>query len=239
MHRILIIEDDFSLNNTLAYNLRTAGYTVDSAYNAKEAFEYLKQYHYILLILDINLPDGNGFELYSELKEKSTASIIFLTANDLENDIVKGFDLGADDYVLKPFEMAELEARVRAVLRRADNAAAPVLRCGTLCFDTRSRHAAAGERPIQLSRREGMLLEELLRSSPRVVIKDVLEERLYSFEEEVTPNALEAVASRLRRKLRESGADCRMETVRGLGYRMSPASSEERAGRGRTGGRRI
>lgn len=77
MHRILIIEDDFSLNNTLAYNLRTAGYTVDSAYNAKEAFEYLKQYHYILLILDINLPDGNGFELYSELKEKSTASIIF------------------------------------------------------------------------------------------------------------------------------------------------------------------
>ncbi len=135
--------------------------------------------------------------------------------------------------------MAELEARVRAVLRRADNAAAPVLRCGTLCFDTRSRHAAAGERPIQLSRREGMLLEELLRSSPRVVIKDVLEERLYSFEEEVTPNALEAVASRLRRKLRESGADCRMETVRGLGYRMSPASSEERAGRGRTGGRRI
>ena len=84
MHRILIIEDDFSLNNTLAYNLRTAGYTVDSAYNAKEAFKYLKQYHYILLILDINLPDGNGFELYSELKEKSNASIIFLTANDLE-----------------------------------------------------------------------------------------------------------------------------------------------------------
>ena len=112
MHRILIIEDDFSLNNTLAYNLRTAGYTVDSAYNAKEDFEYLKQYHYILLILDINLPDGNGFELYSELKEKSNASIIFLTANDLENDIVKGFDLGADDYISKPFSPVVLQKKI-------------------------------------------------------------------------------------------------------------------------------
>lgn len=111
MHRILIIEDDFSLNNTLAYNLRTAGYTVDSAYNAKEAFKYLKQYHYILLILDINLPDGNGFELYSELKEKSNASIIFLTANDLENDIVKGFDLGADDYITKPFHLSSYKRK--------------------------------------------------------------------------------------------------------------------------------
>ena len=117
MHRILIIEDDFSLNNTLAYNLRTAGYTVDSAYNAKEAFKYLKQYHYILLILDINLPDGNGFELYSELKEKSNASIIFLTANDLENDIVKGFDLGADDYITKPFSPVVLQKKI-AVLTK-------------------------------------------------------------------------------------------------------------------------
>ena len=188
------------------------------------------------MVLDLGLPDMDGMEL---LARRGGARCLILTARDALEDRLKGLDLGADDYVLKPFEMAELEARVRAVLRRADNAAAPVLRCGTLCFDTRSRHAAAGERPIQLSRREGMLLEELLRSSPRVVIKDVLEERLYSFEEEVTPNALEAVVSRLRRKLRESGADCRMETVRGLGYRMSPASSEERAGRGRTGGRRI
>lgn len=103
MHRILLIEDDFSLNNALAYNLRSADYTVDCSYNSKEAFEFLKLYHYILLILDINLPDGNGFELYSQLKEKSGASIIFLTANDLESDIIKGFNLGADDYITKPF----------------------------------------------------------------------------------------------------------------------------------------
>ena len=233
---ILIVEDHPVLRAKLAGHFSRAGFAADAVGGGADALAYLDRRNYDIMVLDLGLPDMDGMEL---LARRGGARCLILTARDALEDRLKGLDLGADDYVLKPFEMAELEARVRAVLRRADNAAAPVLRCGTLCFDTRSRHAAAGERPIQLSRREGMLLEELLRSSPRVVIKDVLEERLYSFEEEVTPNALEAVASRLRRKLRESGADCRMETVRGLGYRMSPASSEERAGRGRTGGRRI
>ena len=233
---ILIVEDHPVLRDKLAGHFSRAGFTADAVGGGADALAYLDRRNYDIMVLDLGLPDMDGMEL---LARRGGARCLILTARDALEDRLKGLDLGADDYVLNPFEMAELEARVRAVLRRADNAAAPVLRCGTLCFDTRSRHAAAGERPIQLSRREGMLLEELLRSSPRVVIKDVLEERLYSFEEEVTPNALEAVASRLRRKLRESGADCRMETVRGLGYRMSPASSEERAGRGRTGGRRI
>ena len=233
---ILIVEDHPVLRDKLAGHFSRAGFAADAVGGGADALAYLDRRNYDIMVLDLGLPGMDGMEL---LARRGGARCLILTARDALEDRLKGLDLGADDYVLKPFEMAELEARVRAVLRRADNAAAPVLRCGTLCFDTRSRHAAAGERPIQLSRREGMLLEELLRSSPRVVIKDVLEERLYSFEEEVTPNALEAVASRLRRKLRESGADCRMETVRGLGYRMSPASSEERAGRGRTGGRRI
>ena len=236
-YKILIVEDEANIRSFIKANLETSDYQVLCAETCALGMMMYASHHPDLIVLDLGLPDMDGMEL---LARRGGARCLILTARDALEDRLKGLNLGADDYVLKPFEMAELEARVRAVLRRADNAAAPVLRCGTLCFDTRSRHAAAGERPIQLSRREGMLLEELLRSSPRVVIKDVLEERLYSFEEEVTPNALEAVVSRLRRKLRESGADCRMETVRGLGYRMSPASSGgERAGRGRSGGRRI
>lgn len=155
---------------------------------------------------------------------------VILTARDALEDRVRGLDLGADDYVLKPFAMAELDARVRAVLRRPGSISSGILSCGRLHFDARARHASVEGRALPLSRREGMLLEELLRQSSRVVIKELLEERLYNYEEDVTPNAVEAVASRLRRKLLSAGADCRMETARGLGYRIVPSeSSGERA----------
>ena len=169
---ILIVEDHPVLRDKLAGHFSRAGFAADAVGGGADALAYLDRRNYDIMVLDLGLPDMDGMEL---LARRGGARCLILTARDALEDRLKGLDLGADDYVLKPFEMAELEARVRAVLRRADNAAAPVLRCGTLCFDTRSRHAAAGERPIQLSRREGMLLEELLRSSPRVVIKDVLE----------------------------------------------------------------
>ena len=162
MHRILLIEDDFSLNNALAYNLRSADYTVDCSYNSKEAFEFLKLYHYILLILDINLPDGNGFELYSQLKEKSGASIIFLTANDLESDIIKGFNLGADDYITKPFSPIILLKKIEVLTRYiVDKQQESIYEDGFLLINFSQMTALINEDVLDLSPLEYRILQYL------------------------------------------------------------------------------
>ena len=133
---------------------------------------------------------------------------------------MRGLNGGADDYLVKPFALVELEARLRAVLRRPGQRTEVVYTCGSLIFDAASRVAAVSDTVLDLSRRELALLEELLRARGRVVIKDVLEERLYGFDEAVTHNALEATVSRLRRSLGECGAGVRIETKRGIGYRL-------------------
>ncbi len=143
-----------------------------------------------------------------------------MTARDALEDRVRGLDAGADDYIVKPFALAELEARLRAVLRRPGGRDGPVRACGRLLFDVTARAASVDGVPLDLTRREAALLEELLRVGGRVVVKDTLEERLYGFDEPVTPNALEAAVSRLRRRLGEAGAGVRIETKRGIGYRL-------------------
>ena len=218
MHRILIIEDDFSLNNTLAYNLRTAGYTVDSAYNAKEAFEYLKQYHYILLILDINLPDGNGFELYSELKEKSNASIIFLTANDLENDIVKGFDLGADDYITKPFSVLELISRVRAILRRCSvDDRQDVIKLGQIVFDDSKHIVTSCGEECNLTFKEYELLKYLLKNKGMALTRENIILNVWGYDFEGESRTVDMHITTLRQKLGSCGN--LIKTVRNVGYK--------------------
>ena len=143
-----------------------------------------------------------------------------MTARDAVDDRVRGLNGGADDYLVKPFALVELEARLRAVLRRPGPRTEAVYTCGSLTFDATSRLAAVSGTVLDLPRRESALLEELLRARGRVVIKDVLEERLYGFDQAVTRNAIEATASRLRRSLAEAGADVRIETKRGIGYRL-------------------
>ena len=225
MHRILIIEDDFSLNNTLAYNLRTAGYTVDSAYNAKEAFKYLKQYHYILLILDINLPDGNGFELYSELKEKSNASIIFLTANDLENDIVKGFDLGADDYITKPFNILELKARIKAILRRSvrvvthEESKSNIIKSRDLEIDLESRRCFIKGKEKNLTAKEFDLLELFMKNPGKVYSRDNLLTTIWGAGYPGDVRAVDVHVRRLREKIEAVPSEPEyIHTKWGVGY---------------------
>lgn len=226
---LLVIEDHPVLRSRLMEHFTRAGFAVDAAPDGASARDYLDNRMYDVVILDLGLPDMDGIDLLAR-RDGGMQRCVILTARDALEDRVRGLDLGADDYVLKPFAMAELDARVRAVLRRPGSISSGILSCGRLHFDARARHASVEGRALPLSRREGMLLEELLRQSPRVVIKELLEERLYNYEEEVTPNAVEAVASRLRRKLLSAGADCHMETARGLGYRIVPSeSSGERA----------
>ena len=221
---LLVIEDHPVLRSRLMEHFTRAGFAADAAPDGASARDYLDNRMYDVVILDLGLPDMDGIDLLAR-RNGGMQRCVILTARDALEDRVRGLDLGADDYVLKPFAMAELDARVRAVLRRPGSISSGILSCGRLHFDARARHASVEGRALPLSRREGMLLEELLRQSPRVVIKELLEERLYNYEEEVTPNAVEAVASRLRRKLLSAGADCRMETARGLGYRIVASES--------------
>lgn len=182
---------------------------------------------YDAMILDLGLPDMDGLSLLAARAATLNGDLpcIILTACDALESRVAGLDAGADDYLLKPFEMAELEARLRAVLRRPGTRSARSLQLGNLSLCLDSRCVQVAQCPLILSKREMALLGELLRSAPRVVIKDHLEERLYSLDAAVTPNAIEALVSRLRRKLMTAGADSSIETLRGLGYRLTPNAS--------------
>ncbi len=224
--KLLVVEDHSVLRGLLVKHLERAGCVVDAAEHGREAQAMLGLSRYDAMILDLGLPDMDGLSLLAARASTLNSDLpcIILTACDALESRVAGLDAGADDYLLKPFEMAELEARLRAVLRRPGTRSARNLQLGnlSLCLDTRCVQVA--QHPLILSKREVALLGELLRNAPRVVIKDHLEERLYSLDTAVTPNAIEALISRLRRKLMSAGADSSIETLRGLGYRLIPSA---------------
>jgi two-component system, OmpR family, response regulator QseB len=181
------------------------------------------------LILDLGLPDADGMTVLSEARARTAGilPVLLVTARDALEDRVRGLNAGADDYIVKPFELLELEARLRAVLRRPGTRDELALCCGRLAFDPASRQATVGGVVLDLTRRETDLLEELLRAAERVVVKDVLEDRMYSFGEPVTANALEAAVSRLRKRLASTEAGVRVETKRGIGYRLVVGEARE------------
>ena len=187
--------------------------------------EYLKQYHYILLILDINLPDGNGFELYSELKEKSNASIIFLTANDLENDIVKGFDLGADDYITKPFRPLVLGAKVKALIRRTKNMGnhSDTIQCGPFTYESSTMRFYKDGEELILSSKESALLLLFIKHPGQVYTKDMIYEQVWGTTIAIDDNAIMVYINRLRSKIeKDRQKPEHIITVRGMGYRFLP-----------------
>ena len=219
--KLLVVEDHQDLRALLQVHLERMGFAVDTASTGKDALDAIAVHDFDALILDLGLPDIDGMQVLAACaKRRQRIPCIILTARDALDSRVAGLNRGADDYVLKPFEVSELEARVRAVLRRAQGLARPRLGLGNLAFETESRHATVNGRAIDLLRREAMLLEEMLRVWPRIVVKERMEEHLYASRESVTLNAVEALISRLRRKLRDGGANVQIDTVRGVGYRM-------------------
>lgn len=217
--RVLIIEDTRRLAALIAEGLRRRGFTCDSAHDLAEADEALRSAAYDALILDLGLPDGDGITwLRGRRAAAAAVPALILTARGALEDRVTGLDAGADDYMVKPFEMDELAARIRALLRRPGPRAETTLSSGPLHFDTAARIAQAGGRILDLSRREADLLELLLRRTGQVVRRQAIEDALYGFDDAVTPNAVEAIVSRLRRKLDEAGAPGMLHTVRGVGY---------------------
>jgi len=216
--RILIAEDDTTLADGLIHSLRNTGYSVDHVTTGVEADAALATGEFDLLILDLGLPRMSGLEVLKRLRQRGAAvPVLILTAADGVADRVRGLDMGADDYLAKPFALAELAARVRALARRGHSAGAgPTLKHGDLSYDQVGKTAALRGEMLDLSARELALLEIFLQRPGRMVSKDRIVDLLCQWGDELSANAVEVYIHRLRRKL-ESG-DVKITTVRGLGY---------------------
>ena len=223
--RILIAEDDQVLADGLLRSLRNSGAVVDHVISGAEAdTALLMNNHFDLLILDLGLPRVHGLEVLRRLRSRSDSlPVLILTAADAVEERVKGLDLGADDYMSKPFSLQELEARVRALTRRGMGSTSSTIKHGPLVYDQAGRVATIDGKMVELSARELGLLEVLLQRTGRLVSKEQLVERLCEWGEEVSNNAIEVYIHRLRKKI-EKGP-IRIATVRGLGYCLEKIAS--------------
>ena len=217
--RVLIIEDNSRLAALISEGIARHGFSGDGVASIDEAEDSLASATYDAVILDLGLPDGDGLDwLRRERPKRPLPPVLILTARDGMGDRVAGLDAGADDYLVKPVEMEELAARLRALLRRPGTRELPVIRAGRLAFNVATRTARSGDHAIPLTRREADLLELLIRRAGTVVRRSSIEDALYRFDEPVTPNAVEATVSRLRHKLSEADRPDMLITVRGMGY---------------------
>jgi DNA-binding response OmpR family regulator len=219
--RILIVDDDRRLCAVIKRGLLEETYAVDVAYDGEEG-EYLAEVNpYDLIILDIMLPNKNGIEVCQELRAKKVNTpILMLTAKDTVEDRVRGLDTGADDYLVKPFAFSELLARVRALLRREGISKLPELRVGNLTLNTLTRQVWWGQRSIELTTKEYVILEYFMRHPNVVVTRTMIEEHAWDYDFDSLSNLVDVYIRRLRRKIDNDSEDSLIQTVRGAGYRL-------------------
>lgn len=217
--RILLVEDETELAAATAKGLRARNFVVDTAASIKEAKEFLAVFPYRAVILDRGLPDGDALRLLPCIETiTERPSVLFLTAMGTVADRVDGLDAGAQDYLVKPFSIDELAARLRVLARTARGQSDISMTFGKLAFDGRSRSVEVEGAPLILPRRELLLLEALMHRAGRVVSRENLEQALYEADDEVQANALEGHASRLRKRLKAADADVEIHAIRGIGY---------------------
>jgi DNA-binding response OmpR family regulator len=215
--RVLLVEDDAALARGLIKTLRSQGLAVDHVSHGQEALDVVEREPYSAVILDLGLPDMDGLTVLRRLRQAgSRAPVLILTARDTTSDRVNGLDQGADDYLSKPFALSELEARVRALIRRGQGISEPRLVFGPLSLERATGAVYLSGTLLDLPRRERSVLEGLMVRSEKVVPRDRLAAEVFGYDEPVAPNALEVYIARLRRKLETSGVE--IVTVRGLGY---------------------
>lgn len=216
--RLLLVEDDIALRDGLLQALTVQGFAVNAVSTGAQALSVARAGDCDAVILDLGLPDMDGFSVLKQLRQKwPRLPVLILTARDGLDDRIKGLDLGADDYLVKPFAAPELFARLRVIERRLGTAATHLVRCGEVELDTSAMQLNIAEQSVALSRREYVLLKELMESAGRIKTREQLEASLYSWGEEVASNALEVHISNLRKKL---PADF-IRTVRGVGYSIA------------------
>ena len=222
--RLLVVEDEPELATLMRRALERGGFAVDLATDLARTEDHLALTEYDVVVLDLALPDGDGLSFLRCLRRlRSAVPVLILTARDGPEDRVVGLDAGADDYLVKPFHMPELLARLRALLRRPNAALGVTLGLGNLVFDTTNRRALVDGIDIGLSAREARMLELLLRRQSSVVTREALEQGLYGFDAQLGSNAMEVLVHRLRRRLTDTAATLCLHTVRGIGYLLSEA----------------
>jgi two-component system response regulator MprA len=219
--RILIVEDESRMAALLRKGLEEEGHSVTLAYSGTEGLEIARLFEFDAFVLDIMLPGPDGYEVARRLREKGDRTpILILTARDAVHDVIKGLDIGADDYMTKPFSFAEFLARLRAVSRRGPVERPAALRVGDLSLDPASHEVCRSGKKLLLTKREYMLLEFLMRNAGRVMPRTTIIEAVWGFEQSIEDNTLEAFIRLLRVKVDKGHKVKRIETIRGFGYRL-------------------
>jgi DNA-binding response OmpR family regulator len=225
--RLLLVEDEEGIGKFICQGLREAGHTVDWVTNGEDGLSYALATPYDVCILDIMLPNMDGFQLLRQLRQKQNQiPVLCLTARDSVEDRVRGLNLGADDYLVKPFDFSELLARIHALLRRPPLQMTDKLQVGNLEMNTVQRTAHRDGEEIVLSQREFMLLEYLMRNAGQVLTRTQIGERVWGFDFYNESNVVDVYIGYLRRKIDKKGADSLIKTVRGVGFRLSAKDHE-------------
>ncbi len=220
--RLLVVEDDTTLRETLAEHLRAAGFAVDATDTGEEGLYYGTEFPADVAIIDLGLPGMSGMELIRQLRDKGiSVPILILTARDRWQDKVEGLEAGADDYVVKPFHMEELMARLNALLRRSEGWSRPMIDCGPVMLDTRSQEVAVEGTQVRLTSFEYRILEYLMLHAGKVISKAALTDALYDQDFDRDSNVIEVLIGRLRKKLDPTSELRPIETLRGRGYRFA------------------
>lgn len=226
--RILVAEDERDMNRLISRALEKEGYGVDSCFDGDEAMEYLQSADYDGAVLDVMMPGRDGFQIVRELRAGgSQLPVLFLTARDSVADRVKGLDLGADDYLIKPFDLEELMARVRVMTRRRTGQQTSVIEIGDLRIDTASQEVRRGDRIIELSSREYAILKYLAANQGRVLSREQIEDHVWNFDYEGGTNVVDVYISYLRKKIDLKGEEKLIQTVWGRGWMLRSGERSE------------
>lgn len=218
--KLLLVEDNRELSTWLTKLLTQSGYAIEQAFSGEEAEHFLLTQTYDAILLDLTLPGIKGQTLLKNLRNrKDEVPILIISALNTLNDVIENLNLGADDYMAKPFDIHELEARLRSLLRRSKGKASPVISCGTLNYDTNSKLFSAHGQDLNFTPREHRILEALIRNAHATVSKPTLTDSLFTLDDSLTPKALEIYILRVRKKIEGSGAQ--IITLRGLGYMLT------------------
>lgn len=217
--RVLVVEDEKDLNRVITRKLKAEGYSVDSCFDGAEALDYMEMTPYDVIVMDIMMPEKNGYQVLKEVREKGNRSpVLFLTARDALEDRVKGLDLGADDYLVKPFHFEELMARIRVMLRRNHGSVSNRLALADLTLDCDTHEVRRGEKRIELSAKEFSILEYMLRNKGIVLSREKLETHIWNYEYQGASNMIDVYIRYLRLKIDKEFEPKLIHTVRGVGY---------------------